>query len=826
MPIDRNSAQYITGAIYKPTQTSAPGVWDLDDQANNLAKNLWPLPPQAVQRSLRFNSADSAYLNRTFSANGNFQSFTVSCWVKRSAFGASNPIFVAGTDTADYMFITFTGADLLNFTTGENGTTNLNLVNTTAVFRDTSAWYHIVVAIDFANGTSTDRIKIYVNGTRQALTGTFASTAFTGTRHNRSGIAHYIGRWMNGSSYFNGYIAEFYFVDGLTLDPTSFGETDQQTGVWIPKRYVGTYGTNGFRLPFTNNTSTTALGYDFSGNGNNWTPNNFSVTPGAGNDSLLDVPSLYGVDTGLGGEVLGNYAILNPLDVQSAVTLSNGNLDISGGNNIRATLACTTSGKWYFEYTKTNATSSGNLGHVGIFALSSPISSLTDGSMLYREDGGLYENNILQSVTYASYTTGDVIGVAINCDAGNISYYKNGVLQGTRTFVTQISSSQAIPAVRNNPGQTATCNFGQRPFVYTAPSGFKALCTTNLPAPAIGQTSNNQADNHFAAVTYTGNNGTQTISTLGFQPDFIWIKNRTGANSHILVDSIRGAGKGLSSESTAIEYNIPTDFQSFNSNGFTVGYGGTNITNASANNYVAWCWNAGGVSVTNNAGTNGASVASTYRANKAAGFSIVSWTYNGAATIAHGLNAVPKFMIIRGKNAVYNWDVYHASIGPTVRLVLNSTSGSQTYSGPFNNTTPTSSVFSQGAAWYSNGDSLIGYIFAEIPGYSAFGSYTGNGSADGPFIYTGFKPALILGKRTDTSSTQGWFIFDTARNIANQVDLYLSPSSANNEGTFTLGDMLSNGFKIRNTIVDWNSSGLPYIYAAFAETPARLSTAR
>ncbi|NBR26007.1 MAG: hypothetical protein EBU08_19945, partial [Micrococcales bacterium] len=290
-------------------------------------------------------------------------------------------------------------------------------------------------------------------------------------------------------------MTEINFVDGQQLTPSSFGETDPQTGVWIPKVYTGSYGTNGFRLRFNNNSSTTALGYDTSGNGNNWTPNNFSVTPGSGNDSMLDVPSLYGTDTGLGGEVRGNYCTGNPLASDVSVGMTNGNLDwrVDNTRTSVGTLGMS-SGKWYWEYTITAIVTNIRVGIVGSFrsfntTYTSP-SSYADGYS-YISNGNKENNN--SAVAYgATYTVNDIIGVVFDADAGTIAFYKNGVSQGTA--YTGITGSFVGFAYGTGIGPTScSLNFGQRPFAYTAPSGFKALCTTNLSAPAIGQTSDNQA---------------------------------------------------------------------------------------------------------------------------------------------------------------------------------------------------------------------------------------------------------------------------------------------------------------------------------------------
>ncbi len=856
MPIDRNNAQYITGAIYKPTQTSAPGVWDLDDQANNTAKNLWPLPPQAVQRSLRFNSADSAYLNRTPAVAGSRTTWTWSAWVKRAGLYTTNAgptLFDVGPDNGNFMFIRFNSdtQDVIDFGWTVSGSVVCR-IRSTASFRDSSAWYHIVAVLDTTNATSTDRMRLYVNGQRLTSFGVTTYPAQnTATCYVNATNIHYLGRSVEPLyRYMDGYISEVNLIDGQALDATSFGETDPQTGVWIPKRYTGTYGTNGFRLSFANNSSTTALGYDSSGQGNNWTTNNFSVTPGVNNDVFVDVPSMYNTDTGLGGEVIGNYATFNSLVAsQTGSTLSNGNLDVvtpttgTGKTNygeVTATIGVS-SGKWYWEVL--TVAFSGTKSHV-IGIDSDANASGTNGLI---EAGNRYSYASFNGNKYsgatgssygATYDIGDIVGVALDLDSGSITFYKNGVSQGVA--FTGLSGAY-YPAISDTGGGnvTLTANFGQRPFAYAAPTGFKALCTTNLPAPAIGQTSSNQADNHFNVVTYTGNGGTQTISTLDFQPDLVWIKRRDSNWSHAVYDSIRGAGslKALSTNATDAEsvFNADTTYgylSSFNNNGFTVVNGSTGgYTNLNNATYVAWCWNAGGTTVTNTSGT----ITSQVRANRAAGFSVMTYTGNGVsyptgATVGHGLATAPQFIIAKSRDAAGSWNCYHVSVATGNRIDLNSTAAATGDAGVWNSVAPTSTVFSIGNTGNSNisGRTYVAYCFAAVPGFSAFGSYTGNGSSDGPFVYLGFRPRWLLIKNITFSPTN-WILQDTARSPNNVSGNLLLPDSSSAEilnSSADYIDILSNGFKVRNSGDSYNRSSSTIIYAAFAETPARLSTAR
>ena len=331
----------------------------------------------------------------------------------------------------------------------------------------------------------------------------------------------------------------------------------------------------------------------------------------------------------------------------------------------------------------------------------------------------------------------------------------------------------------------------------------------------------------MAATLYTGTGATQTISNsangVSFQPDFVWVKKRSGAEQHELQDSVRGATKRLASNLSDAETTVAGSISSFNSNGFTVVSAGS--TNENGFTYVGWQWNAGGSTVTNTSGSISAQV----RANPTAGFSVVTYTGTGsAATIGHGLGVAPRMIIVKRLNSAVNWSVYNANIGNTNYLQLNSTvnSTAQGANNWWNSTNPTSTVFSIGTIADTNasGGTYVAYCFAAVAGYSAFGSYTGNGSTDGPFAYLGFRPRFVMTKRTD--STSNWVMQDTSRSTYNVVDagLFANLSSAENTGPWF--DMVSNGFKVRSNGSDTNTNGGTYIYMAFAEHPFKYANAR
>ncbi len=835
MPIHGYPGNVITANPTAPTVSSASGVWTTEQQLINQSAGRWPMAATQISRSLRFNSADSAYLNRTPGSASNRKTWTWSGWVKRSNLGTS-VLFSGVSSGNDATILRFT-SDQLQLQNFVSGSFNGNLI-TTAVYRDVSAWYHIVAVWDSANATSGDRMRLYVNGSEV----TVFSTDSAPTQNTNGFINNTNGNYLGvdigfNNQYFNGYLTETNFIDGLALDPSYFGFNDSNTGVWTPRQYTGAYGTNGFYVNFSDNSGTTSttLGKDYSGNGNNWTPNNFSVTAGAGNDSLVDTPTSYGTDTGVGGEVRGNYATLNPISNPNGplFTLSNGNLDYScsasSGNapkmSVTSSIAMS-SGKWYCEATETSSNS-------GFGVSSGIISGGTANGPQYAiafGSGGASSSAATYSGTSPTFTTNDRIGLALDADARTLAIYKNGTLQGTfsglESSVNQWFFIQAPSASAS--ASSAIWNFGQRAFAYTAPSGFKALCTQNLPTPTIGATSTTQANDYMNVVLYTGTGSSNARTGVGFQPDFVWIKERSGAADHGLYDAVRGVQKQIeSNRGDNLESTQTTGLTAFNSDGFTVG--SLAQLNTNTDTYVAWNWKANGAGSSNTAGT----ITSTVSANTTSGFSIVTYTGNGTsgATIGHGLGVTPSMIMIRVRNSdQFSWGVYHASVGNTAGLYLNLTNAATTTSVFWNNTSPTSSVFSVGNWGGVNGNTstYVAYCFAAVAGYSAFGSYTGNGSADGPFVYTGFRPRYVLVKRTDTGGAGfDWFIWDTARSTYNAASANLTANQSVAEGVTAYPlDINSNGLKIRNSATAYNASGGTYIYACFAENPFKYSLAR
>jgi hypothetical protein len=777
------------------------------------SKDLFLTPPSGgytIARSVRMRSSASAYLNRTLTTPTNNKIWTYSFWIKRGKLGVTQRLFFAtGTDN-----LFFSADDVLNFYIASAGSGEFH---TTQVFRDPSAWYHIVIAVDTTQATSTNRVKIYVNGVQVT---SFSGTTLYPTQNYNTYINSAVSHAISGygvpvtQDWLDGYLTEINFVDGQQLTPSSFGETDSITGVWKPKAYSGTYGTNGFELNFSDNSASTAttIGKDYSGNGNNWTPNNISVTAGVTYDSMTDVPTLTSATA-------ANYAVLNPLDKNtSSITISDGNLKYatSGTNfGVRGSISVS-SGKWYWETTIT-AVGTGSL-LLGIANATWDLTYVgsTSGSYGYFSANGNKGNNTSFSAYGATFTTNDVIGIALDMDAGTLTFYKNNTSQGTA--FTGLSGS-FFPAFSGQTSDSAAVNFGQRPFSYTPPTGFVSLNTYNLPASTI-----TNGASYMYPVLRTGFGASGgSVTSLAFQPDLIWEKTRNLTGDHFLVDSVRTISKTLSANTTAAEATNATYFTSFNSNGYSLGSGDW----SSSYTLVDWCWKAGTTSASN---TNG-SITSTVSAGATQGFSVVTYTGNGTggATVGHGLGVAPNFILAKGRTNVDNWRAYHSSLGNTGALILNATNSFVTNSTFWNNTSPSSTVVTLGSDTSVNQSSntFVLYCFSAVAGYSAFGSYTGNSSADGPFLYTGFRPRWVMLK-VSAGQTGEWLILDTSRDTYNTAShlLYANSSAAEDYPGGYIVDILSNGFKLRNSSFGFNNTSGTYIWAAFAESPFKTSLAR
>jgi hypothetical protein len=795
-----------------------------------------------ISNSLRFNQSDDPSLTRTPASVSNRRTFTWSGWVKRSKINATRQLLFGADNSADAnaTYIRFTDDETIQVYIDNNNVLEGNL-NTSAKFRDVSAWYHIVWAVDTTQSTSSDRVKVYINN---SLVTTYQTPVYPSQNFDtniNTQEPHYVGGDTTGVANdfaLDGYMAETYFIDGQALSPTDFGEFDEDSGVWKPKQYAGTYGTNGFYLKFNN---TGNMGEDSSGNDNTFTPTNLSGTT----DVTTDTPT-------------NNFATGNPLArsrFSNQGTISEGNLKYNALSNDRGWLFSSqgiSQGKWYWEV---KITAIGRfmvgVGYESVLAFNGTFfgNNPSKAFSILDFNGNLYYDGTNTSYG-SSLSVDDIVMVALDMDNHLCWFGKNGTWfdsatqseiensTATNDATTQMGTQQNLNSGEpvfpfmtcQENGQTGggIFNFGNPPFSissgnsddngygnfeYEVPTGYLSLCSANL-ATELSPTIDDGSE-YFNTVLYTGNGGTNAVTGVGFKPDWIWVKERSSTSGHRLADTTRGATKSLSSNDTGSETTNANIFSSLDSDGFT--QGADNGVNESGQTYVAWNWktNAG----TTSSNTDG-SITSTVQVNTTAGFSIVTYTgvVASSGTFGHGLGKQCDMVIIKNRTNPNSWVVQHKDLsGSTYVLNLDSTGG-ENNDGSFGITGRSSTTISVGSGNGVNGNgyNYVAYCFAEIEGYSKFGKYTGNGSTNGTFVYTGFRPAFVLSKGL---FTKDWVIVDNKRNTFNVVNKELFPNLSNTEATNDRLDFVSNGFKITSSGAQWNDSGSTYIYMAFAENP-------
>ena len=794
-----------------------------------------------IDHSIRFNRGDNPHFSRTPSSAGNRKVWTYSVWLKRTDFGQRS-FFQAYDGSSSRRFqLSFNNDDTLNFNQGGNSSSGLAI--SYYMFRDPTAWYHIVAAADYSNSTAADRIKIYVNGSQIDLN-------ITDDIENADGqcngaFEHEIGAIGSSGAVFDGYMADINFIDGQALDASYFGYTEFQTKVWRPKRYTGTYGNNGFKLDFRDFTGNSGnnIGYDYSGNGNNFSPDNFSGTT----DGAIDSPT-------------NNFTAFNKImDYSLNADIEEAGLRVEGpdsGHNDRrifAPFAIPLTGKYYVECKFVKNGARGTIG-------------FSDGAINGGGNGsnwfsfGFYGGGYSTSFTKVGSNTGDFslndyISFALDMDAGKMWLVKNGNVDVTaQESVTGIVRTNLDRPLRWFYQETASdesaClwNFGQFPYNYTVPDGFKTLSSRNIQPTYFRATNQpvktflSNPKNHFNTLLYSGSqNSSNVVTGLEFKPDFVWIKARSGnsspgSQSHYLVDSVRGATGTVTKKLFSNNTGVENSGQSDSDNGVKIINNGIELTSSNDgtndnNEYVAWCWKAGGAAtVTNNDGT----IATQVSANQQAGFSILTYTGTGAdGTIGHGLGKVPGFVIIKNRDRAVDWIVKHHKLSSGKIVYLNLQSGEDTASGSnngiigdLNNASTLSLNRTSNSGNYNNvnysGEKYVAYCWSEIPGYSKFGSYIGNGSTNGVYVHLGFRPAWILYKCI--TQTKGYGLADSVRTPYNQINKTLFPDSTGAEyvanGTSDhIQDFYCDGFKLRNTNNRYNQDGQTYIYMAFAEQP-------
>ena len=790
-----------------------------------------------INNSVRLDSAASAKLTNTFANAGNRRTFTFSTWVKRSTVAGYTVLFgieEASDGTAENLLFFDTTSGNIRF--GWN-----DFTRSSAQFcRDVNGWYHILLAVDTTQGTAANRIKMYVNGV-QVLT--YAASSNDDPDENEQFLInkaseHHIGVFPRVGAYANVYMAETHFIDGAAKAPADFGETGDY-GEFKPIAYAGSYGDEGFYLDYKSSgvgtASSSTIGADRSGNTNHWSSTNIATT-----DQMLDSPT-------------NNFPRFNFLRGFTP-TLFKGNLLTETSTNTVSRSVDTNfeppSGKWYVEVL-VKVAGGGETTHVGVanstFITGNEFKGHSNG-VSYCQNGQKGLNNASLSDYGATYTDGDVIGIAYDTDNDNITFLKNNAAQPQLTSGFDISNGRVVVATNSSSatGQRYGINFGQDSsfagektaggnsdangigdFLYAVPSGYLALCNSNLPEPSIVPTA------YFNTVLYTGDGSAQDITSVGFSPNLTWIKNRATTDANQIFDSVRGVTKTLDSGSTVAETVNDDTLTHFLSNGFTTGDDVT--TNTDGEGYVAWNWKAG-TSVSGNSTGSGADVAYTGSVNTDAGFSIIKYGGNNTAghQIPHHLGVVPDMIWIKNLTT-QSWNCFfpNTSLGATKGLQLDN-GGAQGTVSHLNNTMPSTSVvtLSTGAGTNTkdgNDDPqpYVMYSFKSIPGYSKMNMYKGNGSADGSFVFCGFRPAFVLMKVTGLDDER-WMMYDSKRDPVNFVStrLLADDNNAESSGSGQSLDFLSNGFKIRANQASINSNGYFYVYMAFAEMPEKYSNAR
>jgi hypothetical protein len=815
--------QALTPSSFGETDTTT-GSWKPKAYSGTYGTNGFYLP-------FRLNNTSSFQANYTSSSqylsvasNAAFGygtgNFTVEGWHYATSSGTSYLFDQRTTDPQLVPSLYINGGSYTVYVNGGSVLTAGTVV--------TNQWVHW--ALVRASGTT----KLYING---ISVGSFADT------NNYINSPFIIGNYYGATFGWAGYLSNVRVVKGTAVYTSNFTPSSTPliaisgtSLLTLQNTTIVDNSTNAFTITNSGSiTTSTATPFvanitsDISGNSNNWTGNNIQVATATATtyDAMTDVPTNTSA-------TVANYAVLNLLKQGSAVTVSNGNLRAVGTGAAWGTVLSSigmTSGKWYCEIT---VTANSNSQMFGICQETATLTTYVGASAVgygYYAGGEKYNNGV-NALYGASYTANDVIGIAYDADIGSLTFYKNGSSQGVAYSGLSTTATWFFAVSAYNTTNTNDINFGQRPFTYTPPTGFVRLNTYNLPDSTIKK-GNSYMDVALRTGTGTADGQSQVISSLAFTPDLVWNKARSNAFNHNLVDSVRGNDTILFSNLTNAETSVGTTGTQLQitTNGFTaIQRTSYQAVNQNGVTYVNWMWLAGAGSTSSGTGTGGITSV-TQSVNTTAGFSIVTYTGSGSnGTVTHGLGVAPKWVIVKARTqgTGYNWVVYHASLGATQYLGLNLTNAAATASTVWNNTTPTSSVFSLGNDPAINGNTLpfVAYCWAEIAGFSKFGSYTGNASTDGPFVYLGFRPKFVLIKRTD--STSNWYLFDTARDTYNVMKNELLPNSTNAEADNTRWiDTLSNGFKIRNDNASQiNASGATMVYMAFAENPFKNANAR
>ena len=771
-----------------------------------------------IDQSIRFNKSASALMSRTFGTPTDQNKFTYAFWMKPCSESNGYCLETNTTGGVTFSGMVMNGGSMqfFDYTSG-SAQIDVRTTFTSSVgkFRDYSAWYHAMFVFDSDQSTDSDRLKFYINGVQFPVADLVGpsggSVVWPGSgansKFNASGTVHRISSSVNGLV--DGYMADIYFLDGVAATPSDFGKFDSDSNQFVPIEYSGSFGNNGF---YIDGRDSSDLGDDESGNGNDFSTSNMGT-----DDQVTDSPT-------------NNQAIFNTL--WKGATLSDGNLVATASGNsyqwATSTIAIDDGGKHVCEFQK----SSGTFGYVGIFQIGNHTAT-TGNNYIYAlnlGNGEIVKNASLVTDIGAG-AANSLMRIEYDSSADTIKIFDDG----TEVFPASTGVSNTVGLTGQNSLHFGCAPFGSgtvitatfSPLSGTPTTGFKELTTTNLSDPTIADGSE-----YYHNQTYTGNGTsglaiTNTASAGDFKPDILWLAPRSNGDNHVFFDSVRGTTSRIYSNKSDAQDTDGTALITFETDGFDLDTTDPNY-NGSGRTYVAWQWHTtGGTSGSNGDGD----ITSTVSANTTAGFSALTYTGNGSDNqeIGHGLGIAPKMICTKRRDSSGNWTSYHDAVGINQVFYLNSTAL------PTSNTeqyraVPTSSVYTVGVGGdiNSSGGSYLAYVFAEVDGFSKISSYTGNGSTDGPFVYTGFKPSWVMLKRI-TGSTQEWQIYDAARDPYNLANHKLEANSSSAESVLTSDnnlDFLSNGFKLLQANGGMNASGSEYLYMAFAECPFKTANAR
>ena len=808
-----------------------------------------------IQHSLKFDGVTNSKIHRTPGSAGSARIGTFSAWVKKLKQGAFQQVFAAGDATTDTVELLFRNNDQILLTAAVGNAAKITL-KTNTKFRDCSGWYHLFFAIDTTQGTAANRAKLYVNGVIQS---DFETANYPDQNQDldiSQAVEHMIGVNVSNNNNLNGYIAEVNFIDGLALAPTSFGVTDSTYGHWKPIQYTGAYGTNGFHLDFNDAGN---LGDDAAGG------TDFTETNVVANDQMLDSPT-------------NTFPVLNHLCTNGDSLLSEGALKLSsvdglgGTGGVAATMELPHTGKWYWEIhalaidnNRPNLYFGIDEGRILDHRLINTVGSgIIATSRVYQSNGNGTKQSQSEEAYGAAWSDGDVIAIQVDMDAGKVYYRRNNTLEssGAAAFTIDRNTSSFIPsfgvyedAASADAGNIMTVNFGQDSsfsggltavgaqdakgqgdFKYTPPTGYFALCTKNLPEPQCVPKDN------FGIVGYTGTgvNGAaeNDISGLEFQPDTVWIKDRASTGEHQIVNSLAGSARYKSPSSAEAEGNRSTRVKRFTSDGFALGDGnGTNGSNANVNNalYKAWCWrNATDFDTSASGSGVNKTPATTAHINVDAGQGVILWEGDGEGfEPRHGLSKYRDFpqgftLYVGKRNANASWAVFHNyGFDRTDYLVLDTDAASVDNSTFWNDQNPNENLFQimSAAPVGADDDTYVCYYWHDVEGYSRFSNYIGNGNVDGTFVPTGFRPSLVIVKKLDAA--HNWPMVDDFTMPFNKDQTIFSEADTTDaEDTDPCIDLLSNGFKVRDTAARYNTDGSTYAFWAWASLPAKYNNAR